>query len=276
MTPLNGLKKKGLDPLMDYEAIVVDNNDPMRIGQVRARIMGMMDDIRDEDLPWYRPITQQLEGLKGQGMGALFGVVCVPQRGGKVTVKFPTGSIYEGIFETTARPNETEMLPEALINYPLRIVLRISNGTQMIIDRKTNEIFLNTSGDYNMTVMGDMNQTIIGNQQVIVGNSKSDIPDYIRGDPNMTPNSITPDPQGRIAFKGSRKGNAGNQHFLVKGNQTYTIEGDQTFNVKGNQTMNVKGNQRMKVGGYHKTEAQEWRVDSGGDATINGQTVRLN
>lgn len=276
MISLNGMKKKGLDPLMDYEAIVIDNNDPDRISQVKARIMGLMDDIKDEDLPWIRPVGKQLEGLKATGLGGLFGVLCVPQRGGKITVRFPTGSIYDGLYTTEARPTVGERLPEGDINYPFRIVLRISSGTQLIIDRKTNEIFLNTSGDYHMVVMGDMTQTVIGNQTVTIGDSKKDIPDYIRGDPNMTPNSITPDPQGRVAFKGKKKGNAGNQNTVVKGNQTYTIEGDQEFNVKGNQTFNVRGNQKMNVKGRHVTNALGWEVQSSGDATINGQTVHLN
>lgn len=268
MIHLNGIKKKGLDPLMDYEAIVIDNNDPKKIGQVKARVMGLMDDIKDEDLPWLRPNARQLEGLKATGQGGLFGVLCVPQRGGKITIRFPTGSIYDGVFTVDARPTEGERLPEGDINYPFRVVVRISSGTQLIIDRKTNEIFVNTSGDYHMVVMGDMTQTVIGNQTVTIGSSKSDIPDYIKGDPNMTPNSLTPDPKGRIAFKGKRKGNAGNQHTIVKGNQTYTIEGNQEFNVTGNQKFNIKGTQTINT--------KDWRVNSAGDATINGQTVRLN
>lgn len=260
MIPLNGVKKKGLDPQMDYEAIIVDNNDPQTIGQVKARIMGLMDDLRDEDLPWLRPVPYQPEGLKATGTGTLFGFLCVPQRGGKVTVKFPTGNIEEGLYEPTARMNESEALPEGQINYPHRIVLRISNGTQLIIDRSTNEMFLNMAGDYNMTVMGDVNQTIIGNQQLIVGNSKDDIPDYIRNDPVMTPNSLTPDPKGRIAFKGKSSGRSGNQYTHIKGNQTVVVDGNRTTTIKGKDTLNAK----------------ELGFESGGDVQINGQSVRLN
>lgn len=245
---------------MKYEAIVIDNNDPLRIGQIKARVMGFMDDVRDEDLPWLRPTPFQLEGLKATGNGTMFGILAVPMRGGKVTVMFPTSSIFEGVYSNEARMNEAEALPEGDINYPMRLVFRISTGTQLIIDRSTNEMFLNTSGDYHMTVMGDMTQTIVGNQQVIVANDKSQIPDYIRNDPVMTPSQLTPDPKKRLAFRGQARGNAGNQYTHIYGNKTEVIEGDH----------------RVEVRGTSKLIAREHGIESSGEVTVNGSSINLN
>lgn len=262
MIPLNdNISKKGLDRFMEYEGVVIDNNDPRRISQVRVRIKGLMDDIEDENLPWLRPHISQIEGYLGGPQANSFGVVAIPVRGARVTVTFPTGDMYEGQYTNTARPTEAEQLPAAMINYPHRIVMQLSAGTQLIVDRKTKEHFLIVSGDYNQTIFGDVNQTIVGNQSLIVTGSKGDIPDYILNDPVMTAGKLKSVPAKRIKFLGKASGEAGNQFLHVKGNQTVMIDGDRTTTIKGKDTLNVK---------------RSVAITSGGNITANGQAIDLN
>lgn len=262
MIPLNTVNgKKGIDPQMEYEAIVIDNNDPQQIGQIRARIMGLSDDIADEMIPWIRPAVGHLEGLKGGSTGVVFGESFIPTRGAKVSVKFPTGQLHEGMYTTNVRMTKADILPEFLVNYPHRIGVRLSTGTQLIIDRMTNEHFLVTSGDFHMTIMGDVNQTIVGNQQLIVTGTKNDIPEYILNDPTMTPKNLKPDPKKRIKFKGTAKGDGGNQYTKITGNQTVEIEGSRKVTVKGDDVLDVKG---------------AVSIEAGQEVTVNGQTINLN
>ncbi|QYW03090.1 hypothetical protein pEaSNUABM14_00130 [Erwinia phage pEa_SNUABM_14] len=262
MIPLNAVNsKKGIDPQMEYEAIVIDSSDPKKIQMIRARIMGLTDDIPDEMIPWIRPGIGHLEGLKGGSTGTVFGAQFVPMMGAKVSVRFPTGQLHEGVYSTNVRMTEADKLPEFLINYPHRVGVRLSTGTQLIIDRLTNEHFLVTSGDFNMTIMGDVNQTIVGNQQLIVTGSKNDIPDYILNDPTMTPKALKPDPKKRIKFAGVAKGDGGNQYTKITGNQTVVIEGNRKTTIKGDDTLDVKG----RVG-----------IEAGQDITANGQIIHLN
>ena len=262
MIPLNTVNgKKGIDPQMEYEAIVIDNNDPQQIGQIRARIMGLSDDIADEMIPWIRPAVGHLEGLKGGSTGVVFGASFIPTRGAKVSVKFPTGQLHEGMYTTNVRMTKADILPEFLVNYPHRIGVRLSTGTQLIIDRMTNEHFLVTSGDFHMTIMGDVNQTIVGNQQLIVTGTKNDIPDYILNDPTMTPKNLKPDPKKRIKFKGTAKGDGGNQYTKITGNQTVEIGGNRKVTVKGDDMLDVKG---------------AVSIEAGQEVTVNGQTINLN
>ncbi|QZE56999.1 hypothetical protein MPK67_gp126 [Erwinia phage pEa_SNUABM_32] len=262
MIPLNTVNgKKGIDPQMEYEAIVIDNNDPQQIGQIRARIMGLSDDIADEMIPWIRPAVGHLEGLKGGSTGVVFGASFIPTRGAKVSVKFPTGQLHEGMYTTNVRMTKADILPEFLVNYPHRIGVRLSTGTQLIIDRMTNEHFLVTSGDFHMTIMGDVNQTIVGNQQLIVTGTKNDIPDYILNDPTMTPKNLKPDPKKRIKFKGTAKGDGGNQYTKITGNQTVEIDGNRKVTVKGDDVLDVKG---------------AVSIEAGQEVTVNGQTINLN
>lgn len=251
MMNLNGhVGKKGIDPNMKYDAIVVDNNDPREIGQVRARIAGIFDDIEDKDLPWLRPNMRQVEGWKGGSDVHAFGSFVVPQHNSKITVKFETGDMYSGEYFNEARPTEADMLPEAKINYPHRMVHRLSSATQMIIDRSTKECILIHGGDFHFVIFGDVNQTIVGNQQLTVTDSKSDIPDYILNDPVLLARSLKSDPKKRVKFAGAAKGSGGNQYTLIKGNQTVEVHGNRKTTIKGSDTLNVTGDIKHEAKGY--------------------------
>jgi len=251
MMNLNGhVGKKGIDPNMRYEGIVVDNGDPKQIGQVRARIAGIFDDIEDKDLPWLRPNMKQIEGWKGGSDVHAFGSFVVPQHNSKITVKFETGDMYSGEYFNEARPTEADMLPEAKVNYPHRMVHRLSSATQMIIDRMTKECILIHGGDFHFVIFGDVNQTIVGNQQLTVTDSKSDIPDYILNDPVLLARSLKSEPRKRVKFAGAAKGSAGNQYTLIKGNQTVEVRGNRSTTIKGNDTLKVTGSVKHDAGNY--------------------------
>lgn len=251
MMNLNGhVSKKGIDPNMEYEGVVVDTNDPRQIGQVKCRIVGIFDDIEDKDLPWLRPVMRQIEGWKGGDDIHSFGTFFVPQRNSKISVKFPTGDMYSGEWRNEARPTEDTMLPEAKINYPHRQVMRLSSATQMIIDRSTRECILIHGGDFHFIIYGDVNQTIVGNQQLTVTDSKSDVPDYIKNDPTLIARSLDPNQRKRIRFGADAKGAAGNQFTLIKGNQTVEVRGNRQTKVIGNDTLIVSGDIKHESKNY--------------------------
>lgn len=262
MMPLNNhVGQKGLDKTMPYEGTVVDNNDPRKIAQIRVRVAGIMDSMDDSELPWARPRFRHSEGLKGGEGVNIFGHMAVPQRGAKVNLYFPTGQPYEATYDTDVRMGENDTLPEFLINYPHRVGFRMSHGLQLIIDRSTSEMFLINPGDMNLTVMGDLNQQVIGNQQLIVSGNKGDIPDYILNDPVLVAKALTPDPKGRIKFKGLLGGSAGNQHTEISGNQTTLVKGNRKTIVQGTDTLEVKKSMKIEVSS---------------DVTVNGSIINLN
>ncbi|WOL24359.1 baseplate hub subunit and tail lysozyme [Yersinia phage fHe-Yen9-02] len=262
MMPLNGhVSKKGIDAQMSYDAIVTDNNDPQRIMQVRARIAGIMDDIPDEQLPWLRPTIEHLEGYKGGNEVTRFGTQYIPQRNAKISVKFPSGDIYSGEYSTNVRMTQADQLPEFQTNYPHRIGYHLSSGKQDIHDRSTNETIVIYPGDRHVVIMGDAFQTILGNQTIAVTDTKNDVPDYIRNDPNYMVKSLKPDPKNRAKFPGLLGAKAGSQHTSVRGNQTTEVYGDRKVVVHGKDILDVKGS-----------------IDTtaGGEYTVNGQTINLN
>jgi hypothetical protein len=258
------LTRPGLDTKLIYEAEVVDNNDPRKLGRIRARIKGVFDGIKDKELPWAVPCFQHCDGGYNPGGDALdrSGTFYVPKKKHKIGLRFPTGEPYKPIWgEYTV--DEQIQLPEAGKNYPDRAVFKFSNGMWVIIDTKTNEVFFNNPGDWDITILGDVNQYIVGNQQCIVTDKMKDIDDYLLNAPETVLNRLTPKPAKEIEFQGLlKKTRAGNRHVYVEGDQTMEVKGDRKIIVHGNEWIETKKNRRKKVSLLDRTEAQ--RIEHNG------------
>jgi hypothetical protein len=74
---------------MEFLGVVVDNDDPKKIGRCRIRVFGKFDDLDDADIPWATP----RRGLSfGQDGGS--GQFSTPKLKAVVHVKFNNGNIY--------------------------------------------------------------------------------------------------------------------------------------------------------------------------------------
>lgn len=261
-----------IDRIKPYEAIVVDENDPDRYGQIRARVTGLMDGFKDEELPWARPrwkhpFGQMAKKMRGLGKTSFFGGV--PRRGNKVNLYFPTGDPSVCYWASDA-PIDAMSKDEVYdTNYPNRMGFRFPNGLQVVADGQTNELFFINPGDYNLVIFGDVNQTIVGNQQLIVTGDKGEVPAYLLNDPHMSAKYLGSDPQNRIPFKGLLGRKIGSQHVIIKGNQTTEVHGDQKEIIHGKKSTEVRGSHDIKVNGDYKMEAD-------GEASIEGSNLHLN
>lgn len=257
------LSTKSLDPTMPYEATVIDENDPKKLGRIKARVPSLMDSIPDKDLCWAKPKDYNHPfGLKGgQTIGATASFGGVPKRGNKVHLYFPTKNPYQALYSTSMPVDEANKGSAFDINYPNRVGFTYPNGLQLVVDTQTNEMFFINAGDMHVTIFGDVNQTIVGNQQLTVTGNKSDIPSYILNDPHFTAKNLKPDPKTRVPFKGLLGPKAGSQHTVIKGNQTVIVEGSRKEIIKGNYQLDVKKSIGIKAGGA---------ID------VNGTTIDLN
>lgn len=250
------LKKQGLDPRMHYEAHVVDNNDPRKLGRIRARIDLIFDGIPDDALPWAIPRFQHADGAYNPGGDALdrSGTFMVPKVKHKVSLKFPDADPHRPVWGPYT-VDEQVSLPETLKNYPNRAVLKFDNGMYIIVDTTTNEVFFNNAGDLDVTILGDVNQYIVGNQQLIVTGSKGDIDPYLLNAPDTVLSRLKPQPTKNCEFRGLlAKGNAGYRHIHVTGDQTMMVDGNRLTVIKGNDTVRVMQNRLVKVDGLHRIE----------------------
>jgi hypothetical protein len=74
---------------MNFLGVVVDINDPQKIGRCKIRVFGKFDDIADEDLPWANPQSPLSFGTGG-GSGSF----STPKVDAVVGVVFNNGNIY--------------------------------------------------------------------------------------------------------------------------------------------------------------------------------------
>ena len=70
-----------------YIGIIVENNDPRKLGRCRIRVIDVFDDIPLEDIPWATP----WKDLNGNSFN-------LPEKGKVVTVIFDSGNIYKPEF----------------------------------------------------------------------------------------------------------------------------------------------------------------------------------
>ena len=127
-----------------YRGVVLDNNDPKKIGRIKVNVLGIYKDIPTADLPWCVPLQPP-----GFGAGSGFGMFVVPKVGSMVFVMFEAGDVYQPIY-IGAAPDGVHGLPaERTTSYPERLVLRTPKGVVIYIDDKTSEIKISQpSGSY--------------------------------------------------------------------------------------------------------------------------------
>lgn len=253
------LKRQGLDPNMLYEAEVVENKDKRRLCRIQARIKGIFDGIPDTDLPWAIPEYLHPDGAYNKGSTETCtradhsGMIWIPKIGHKVGIRFPTGDAHKPYWSGYTVDTVVKM-PEGDVNYPDRAVFKFSNGTYMIIDTKTNEIFINNPGDIDITVLGDVNTNVIGNQTTTVSHRKGDIPGYLMNAPQTALKHLNQTPAKKIPYIGLlKKSYAGNQHTWVSSDQTTYIEGDRKTVVDGYDTLIVGKDRNTHVKGSRYT-----------------------
>lgn len=112
------------DAVRWFVGSVVDvENDPLKIGRVKVRAIGVYDNIKDEDLPWAQvvvPITQGVHEGKGQYLGLLQGtqVFGIFLDGQNSQLPMVIGSV----------PKQGDANSKADANYPLNKVYETQSG----------------------------------------------------------------------------------------------------------------------------------------------------
>lgn len=80
-----------LDLKKEYLGVVVEPNDPERLGRCKVRVIGVYDNMEDADLPWAFPIGSPVfSGGEGQGAGS----ISIPKTGAVVRINFLNENIH--------------------------------------------------------------------------------------------------------------------------------------------------------------------------------------
>lgn len=89
---------------MTFLGVIVDVDDPQKLGRAKVKVFGKFDLIDDADLPWAQPMMKTSFGQKG-GSGS----VSVPRKDAVVNVIFDNGNLYSPYFY-----NIQELSPDLL------------------------------------------------------------------------------------------------------------------------------------------------------------------
>lgn len=246
------LQRQGIDPKITYAAVVVNNDDKSKRGRVQARVLGFMDGIEDQFLPWAIP-SNNFGANKASGVNRS-GWFDVPPIGSKIGLRFPLGDPHRAVQENYPLDDQV-MMEESKTNYPFRKVLRFDNGFYIIVDTKTNELIFNNPGDMHMTILGDCTQTVIGDSMQIVSGAKGDIPAYLLNAPDTKLNEIGAKKAGKVQFKGLGAKGGGNLHHEVTGDYTLKVGGNRKVVIGGNDDVQVGRNRTEKIGATHSIKA---------------------
>jgi len=178
------------------EAVVVDNNDPLKMRRlkVRASRVHPSDTVPDSHLPW------ALCGVDaGQGPNSNSGSFAVPRIGSIIQVYFQDGDPDHPIYDGGL--TDINGVPAVFkTNYPNRVGVLVHNGTQFYVDGETNDLVvqhqgttihilpdgrltISTAGDLSLQVTGDIHSTagnwshtgnfnLVGNLDVTGSNMK--------------------------------------------------------------------------------------------------------
>jgi hypothetical protein len=90
--------------------IIVNTKDPTFSGRAQVRILGLLDGIKDEHLPWCVPINSTI--FAGNGAGSL----SVPKVGQFVRIQFNNGDIYAPEY-TTIQNIDTDLIKRIKDDY---------------------------------------------------------------------------------------------------------------------------------------------------------------
>lgn len=246
----------GLEWFKLYAAVVVDNDDPMRLCRVKARIQTIMDDIPDEHLPWAVPFTDY-----SVGEHADYGVVKIPPKEAKVMMAFQDGSIHHPVYMGYLVDEKTQLF-EMLHNYPDRNVLMWPNKCMVIVDTKSNEIMFRSMGDMHvyvtgnvdLTVKGNLTERVTGDRHLHVGGNNIE---HIKG----TDLKVVEGDDTTIL--------TGNSSTFVSKDYTHTVEGESQRTVAKDNTEAYAKDSKRIVGG------NDW-LHAGGRQTRTGSPISDN
>lgn len=148
-----------------YRGLVVDNNDPDKLGRVKIKIYPMFYNLETKFIPWSVPA----QGIFA-GAGADSGSFCIPSVDSFVFVFFEMGSIHQPVYFAEAQTAQKGIPIESQVNYPNRKVFKTSQGLTVFIDDSNNEINIKHPSGTSI-VIDNLGKVLIDSNDIQLGDS---------------------------------------------------------------------------------------------------------
>lgn len=151
-----------------YIGLVVDNDDPKKLGRLKVSVPSVYGNIKTEDLPWSEPCFPYGHTDKG--------IFFIPELNSLVSVMFVNGSPYKPLWlGSIFRENENVVPSEAKDVYPSRKIIKTNTGYLMFDDdsqyielkhRCGSRISLSSDGDVTIHAAHDV--VILADHQIMM------------------------------------------------------------------------------------------------------------
>lgn len=163
---------------MSYLGKVIYNEDPTYSGRCKVRVFGLFDDLPDQNVPWFVPISSSVFSAEGAGS------ISVPKIGDIVRVDFSNNDFYSGEYKAIQNLDPA-LIDEIKDDYQGTHVLLFDSTPDLIIiyQPKTGlKLYLNKSmikidadGMIQLKHMNDSNVIEVKNDEIdiVSGNSST-------------------------------------------------------------------------------------------------------
>lgn len=298
MSLIKYLKKQGIAPHHLYKATVVDNNDPLKIGRIRARVSTLMEGIDDSFLPWaisaanVHPHGATVSSASCGGSGSF----SVPAIGTIVFLKWESDDPHNPVY-VPYTVDQTTVISLSQEDYPdTHIIYRFLNCSVLTINTKTNELYLYNSGNSNIRIDGNHSSSVKGSTDLSLnGQVTSDFfgdtvlnvkesADRVRqkcGCPKGDGTGTSYDYAGKgnltINVNGTNVlNNSLNLTVNTNGSTFINTVGDSNTSVTGSGKMYVKGNADILVDGDTKLSTSSLHLTATKDLFVKGKNINMS
>ena len=162
-----------------YFGKVIINDDPERMGRCKIRVLGVFDELQDNDLPWAFPAyNTTFAGGASKGYGS----ISVPKLETIVRVRFENGDAYSPVYWSIPVVNDamkaeldSSYLNSHVVTYDVDENMKILYSPSIGLKYHFNGSHVTINPDKSITIEHDATQSVIelnGSNITIVANNK--------------------------------------------------------------------------------------------------------
>lgn len=162
-----------------YFGKVIINDDPERMGRCKVRVLGVFDELQDNDLPWAFPAyNSTFAGGASKGYGS----ISVPKIDTIVRVRFENGDAYSPVYWSIPVVNDAmkaelndSYLNSHVITYDEDEKMKILYSPSIGLKYHLNGSHITINPDKSITIEHDATQSVIelnGSNITVVANNK--------------------------------------------------------------------------------------------------------
>lgn len=162
-----------------YFGKVIINDDPERMGRCKVRVLGVFDELQDNDLPWAFPAyNSTFAGGASKGYGS----ISVPKLDTIVRVRFENGDAYSPVYWSIPVVNDAmkaelndSYLNSHVVTYDEDEKMKILYSPSIGLKYHLNGSHITINPDKSITIEHDATQSVIelnGSNITVVANNK--------------------------------------------------------------------------------------------------------